>query len=227
MVEEEKKSSKGKSVKFDGPVIEADEEDDDAKYSYDPEEKGETWDIYKEKSVIENTSKRKSEDAVLMKAKAEAALRMTKTAEAVANATSHMTEAMSEGRKTRGRTAVVATSPVADFVTTGPEEEEEDEDEDDEDDEDESEEGEDEVAELRERATTEERKIPGRASVMEARIYPLKDLQESCPEGVAPHSKEDYLSDEDFLKGLGVTREAFSQLPKWKQQNMKKTAKIF
>jgi hypothetical protein len=35
-----------------------------------------------------------------------------------------------------------------------------------------------------------------------------------------------YLSDEDFQEHLGMDREAFTKLAKWKQQGIKKKAKL-
>ena len=39
--------------------------------------------------------------------------------------------------------------------------------------------------------------------------------------------KENNLSDEDFQKELGVTREEFVLLPGWKKNKLKMTAKLF
>merc|ERR1719424_1660536 len=109
-------------------------------YKYDPEEKGETWDIYKQRSIMESGSKRKSEDAVLIKAKADAAMRADAVSSAVAAATSACTPA-SAGRTIKSRTAVVATSPVViptdEELAARREAEQEEDSEDDEDDEEE------------------------------------------------------------------------------------------
>jgi len=47
------------------------------------------------------------------------------------------------------------------------------------------------------------------------------------PEGIDLTQKEQYLSDEDFEKHLGVAREDFAKMPKWKQLNAKKKCKLF
>lgn len=61
------------------------------------------------------------------------------------------------------------------------------------------------------------------------KTYPLSVLQslKDLPEGVDPTCKERYLSDVDFKAALGVSRDEFAQLPRWKQANIKKAAKIF
>ncbi|XP_057680143.1 supervillin isoform X3 [Corythoichthys intestinalis] len=58
--------------------------------------------------------------------------------------------------------------------------------------------------------------------------YPLEDLlARPLPEGVDPLRLEVYLSDEDFQKGLDMTREDYASLPAWKQVNLKKTKGLF
>ena len=62
-------------------------------------------------------------------------------------------------------------------------------------------------------------------------IFPLEQLVnmpvEELPEGVDPSRKEEYLSVEDFTKVLGMSPAAFSALPRWKQQNLKKAKGLF
>lgn len=237
-----------KSVKFDGPLLQEDEAEmtKEPSYSYEPEEKGETWDIYKERSIMENVAKRKSEDAVLMKAKADAAARHATVAAAAVTATSGFGSncEVSEGRKTRGRTAVVATSTI-EVLSTEPgvpsgDEEESEEEEAEADDDSDKDFGTETQAEIDAQAEAAAAKLglptdgsdaqddaPGRASVMQATTHPLEVLQNGCPPGVPPACKEDYLCDADFESAFRMKREAFSKLPKWKQQNLKKLAKIF
>uniref|UniRef100_A0A3Q3DXG3 Supervillin a n=1 Tax=Hippocampus comes TaxID=109280 RepID=A0A3Q3DXG3_HIPCM len=58
--------------------------------------------------------------------------------------------------------------------------------------------------------------------------YPLEDLlARPLPEGVDPLRLEVYLSDEDFQKGLEMTREEYGSMPAWKQVNLKKTKGLF
>ncbi|XP_054621260.1 supervillin a isoform X3 [Dunckerocampus dactyliophorus] len=58
--------------------------------------------------------------------------------------------------------------------------------------------------------------------------YPLDDLlARPLPEGVDPLRLEVYLSDEDFQKGLEMTREEYGRLPAWKQTNVKKSKGLF
>ena len=57
-----------------------------------------------------------------------------------------------------------------------------------------------------------------------------EDLQkpvEELPEGVDPRKKEQYLSDEVFVKVLGSPRETFNSLKPWKQIQLKKAAGLF
>ncbi|XP_005395703.1 PREDICTED: villin-1 [Chinchilla lanigera] len=62
-------------------------------------------------------------------------------------------------------------------------------------------------------------------------IFPLEQLVnkpvDELPEGVDPSRKEEHLSVEDFTKALGMTPAAFSALPRWKQQNLKKEKGLF
>ncbi|XP_024618938.1 villin-1 [Neophocaena asiaeorientalis asiaeorientalis] len=62
-------------------------------------------------------------------------------------------------------------------------------------------------------------------------IFPLEQLAnkpvEELPEGVDPSRREKHLSVEDFTKALGMTPAAFSALPRWKQQNLKKEKGLF
>ncbi|NXO33220.1 VILI protein, partial [Locustella ochotensis] len=50
---------------------------------------------------------------------------------------------------------------------------------------------------------------------------------EDLPRGVDPSRKEDHLSDEDFQAVFGMNRSAFSNLPLWKQQKLKKDKGLF
>ncbi|KAM4897284.1 villin-1 [Sylvia borin] len=50
---------------------------------------------------------------------------------------------------------------------------------------------------------------------------------EDLPRGVDPSRKEDHLSDEDFQAVFGMSRSAFSNLPLWKQQKLKKDKGLF
>lgn len=62
-------------------------------------------------------------------------------------------------------------------------------------------------------------------------IFPLEQLLnkpvEDLPEGVDPSRKEEHLSTEDFTMVFGMTPAAFSALPRWKQQNLKKEKGLF
>ncbi|PIO34116.1 hypothetical protein AB205_0130010, partial [Aquarana catesbeiana] len=50
---------------------------------------------------------------------------------------------------------------------------------------------------------------------------------EDLPDGVDPTKKEMYLTDSDFVNIFGMPKAQFSQLPKWKQQNIKKQHGLF
>ncbi|NXE40465.1 VILI protein, partial [Ptilorrhoa leucosticta] len=50
---------------------------------------------------------------------------------------------------------------------------------------------------------------------------------EDLPRGVDPSRKEDHLSDGDFQAVFGMNRSAFSNLPLWKQQKLKKDKGLF
>ncbi|NWH76624.1 VILI protein, partial [Piaya cayana] len=50
---------------------------------------------------------------------------------------------------------------------------------------------------------------------------------EDLPRGVDPSRKEDHLSDQDFEAAFSMSRSAFSNLPVWKQQKLKKDKGLF
>lgn len=47
------------------------------------------------------------------------------------------------------------------------------------------------------------------------------------PSSVDPTKLENYMEDGDFQKAFGMSRDAFTKLPKWKQDGLKKTAGLF
>lgn len=58
--------------------------------------------------------------------------------------------------------------------------------------------------------------------------YPLIQLlQRPLPDGVDPTHLEDYLSGDDFVTLLGMTKAEFQKLPIWKQTNIKKENGLF
>lgn len=60
-----------------------------------------------------------------------------------------------------------------------------------------------------------------------AKVYDLKTLQTTFPEGVDPAKKEQYLSNADFEATFGMSKEAFYQLKLWKQKDLKKAKNLF
>ena len=66
------------------------------------------------------------------------------------------------------------------------------------------------------------------AKELQSAIYPLQRLQEKpTPEGVNPAEKEKHLNDDDFQKALGMSKDEWKKVPKWKQQNIKRKANLF
>lgn len=65
----------------------------------------------------------------------------------------------------------------------------------------------------------------------ECKKYPIRDLlpkdPEKLPESVDPLHKELHLSHPDFITAFGMKYEDFAQLPKWRQENLKKAAGLF
>ena len=49
----------------------------------------------------------------------------------------------------------------------------------------------------------------------------------TADDGINPARKETYLSEEEFVAHFGKTQEAFTQLPKWRQELLKKKVKLF
>lgn len=59
-----------------------------------------------------------------------------------------------------------------------------------------------------------------------SRKYTLEELL-AKPDGIDNSKKEQYLSDEEFKSVMGMDKAAFENLPKWKQQNLKKKVGLF
>lgn len=58
--------------------------------------------------------------------------------------------------------------------------------------------------------------------------YSYEDIiSDKRPAGVDPTRKEAYLTDVEFQAVMDCTRAEFLQMPKWKQQNLKKAKKLF
>ncbi|XP_015272840.1 PREDICTED: advillin [Gekko japonicus] len=60
--------------------------------------------------------------------------------------------------------------------------------------------------------------------------YPLEVLlncPDELPEDVDPAKKENFLSEEDFVRVFGMNRDDFATLPTWKQLNLKKERGLF
>uniref|UniRef100_A0AAQ6IIV9 HP domain-containing protein n=1 Tax=Anabas testudineus TaxID=64144 RepID=A0AAQ6IIV9_ANATE len=55
----------------------------------------------------------------------------------------------------------------------------------------------------------------------------VKKIGSELPEGVDPSQKERHLSDSDFIKVFGITKDNFATLPRWKQLNLKKEKGMF
>jgi hypothetical protein len=52
-------------------------------------------------------------------------------------------------------------------------------------------------------------------------------IDEGNYQGCDPLHMEDYLTDDEFVKFLGMTREEFTPLPKWKRDRLKKNKHLF
>ena len=62
-----------------------------------------------------------------------------------------------------------------------------------------------------------------------SRTYPIEMLvdRDVHIDGVDPCHKEEHLSDADFLKYFKITKQAFKELKKWKQNSLKQQLKLF
>jgi len=62
-----------------------------------------------------------------------------------------------------------------------------------------------------------------------SKTYDVRDLQgvSNRPIDVDPARKEQHLSDIQFEEVLGMTKDAFAELPKWKQNLLKKSTNLF
>eukprot|EP01119_Soliformovum_irregulare_P015974 TRINITY_DN457_c0_g1_i3.p1 TRINITY_DN457_c0_g1~~TRINITY_DN457_c0_g1_i3.p1 ORF type:complete len:1028 (-),score=468.85 TRINITY_DN457_c0_g1_i3:19-3102(-) len=60
-----------------------------------------------------------------------------------------------------------------------------------------------------------------------SRKYTLQELVENCPKGLDKTKLEEYLYPEEFQKVFNMTREEWDQLPKWRQQEIKKTTAVY
>ena len=47
------------------------------------------------------------------------------------------------------------------------------------------------------------------------------------PDEVDPTIREQYMEDEEFEEVMGMSKEAFNETPKWKQQKLKEAAQLF
>jgi DNA repair exonuclease SbcCD ATPase subunit len=61
----------------------------------------------------------------------------------------------------------------------------------------------------------------------ETALYSWEVLKEGCPQGVDPKHKELALQPEQFKEALGVEKEDWAGMPKWKKQQQKKAAGLF
>jgi len=58
--------------------------------------------------------------------------------------------------------------------------------------------------------------------------YSWEELQKRpLPDGVDPSRLEKYLSEEDFEKHLGISRDNFNAAPHWKKLNIRKEKGLF
>ena len=63
------------------------------------------------------------------------------------------------------------------------------------------------------------------------KYFPMELLLEKdadkLPRGVNPSHKEDFLIDQDFVRAFNMSRDAYTALPTWKQQNLKRAVGLF
>lgn len=60
------------------------------------------------------------------------------------------------------------------------------------------------------------------------KTYTIEELQKDpCPEGVDPVNKEQHLSDADFKKYFGMSKEEYGGVAAWKRNNLKKKVGLF
>lgn len=58
-------------------------------------------------------------------------------------------------------------------------------------------------------------------------VFDYETLKKSLPAGVRPDQKEQYLSEEEFQKVFGQSKDQFNQLKGWKQKELKKKVGLF
>lgn len=92
--------------------------------------------------------------------------------------------------------------------------------------------------------TTQPQDVGGGASTKEYPVYSYEKLQapgpyvcttssrinrapRSYPDDVYVHEREMHLSDEEFAKLLGITKDVFARQPKWKKDSKKRSLKLF
>ncbi|GAX81454.1 hypothetical protein CEUSTIGMA_g8883.t1 [Chlamydomonas eustigma] len=78
---------------------------------------------------------------------------------------------------------------------------------------------------------------PNASMLLKLGAFRLQPLVDTIPyeelvklrleDGIDPTRKEDYLTDEEFLKVFSVEREKFKKLPDWKRQLKKKEVSLF
>ncbi|KAL0273438.1 UNVERIFIED_CONTAM: hypothetical protein PYX00_006097 [Menopon gallinae] len=67
--------------------------------------------------------------------------------------------------------------------------------------------------------------------VIDKKTFPPEQLQwkgvDELPTSIDTENREKHLTDEDFLRVFGISREMFKKQPAWKQKNMKKSVGLF
>lgn len=65
------------------------------------------------------------------------------------------------------------------------------------------------------------------AKYLKAKYSPAELRGDELPFGVDGASLDDYVTDEDFKKSFGHSREDYFSLPKWKQTEVKRKSGLF
>lgn len=74
----------------------------------------------------------------------------------------------------------------------------------------------------------EKKNLENELALLSRTEFPLAELlQRPLPEGVDPTHLEHYLSVDDFVTALSITKEEFQKLPLWKQTSLKKEKGLF
>ena len=59
------------------------------------------------------------------------------------------------------------------------------------------------------------------------KVFTYEEIKGKFPEGIKGNMKEWYMTDEEFEKVMGMNKDKYKELKKWKQEDIKKKVGLF